>query len=141
MGLPAGQRIRKPEEFRRVLTKGRKASDSLLTVAAVPHAGDGPCFGLSVSKRTGNAVERNRTKRRLREVLRRAGVDSPVSIVVTARPAASGATFQELRDSAARLLFRLGVASREGMDGQRGPDISRQDTAPGKTGALKGPGQ
>ena len=140
MGLPSGQRIRKPEQFRRVLTKGRKASDSLLTVAAAPHAGDGPCFGLSVSKRTGNSVERNRTKRRLREVLRLAGVADPVSIVVTARPTASGATFQELRDSASRLLLRLGVASRGSLNGQKGLEMPRSDTSPGQASAFKGSG-
>ena len=141
MGLPAGQRIRKPEEFRRVLATGRKASDSLLTIAATPHAGDGPCFGLSVSKRTGNAVLRNRTKRRLREVLRRAGVAGQVSIVVTARPQAADATFRELQDSAGRLLLRLGVAIREGTDGHGGPGLPQQGPRRGQAGAPGRPGQ
>jgi ribonuclease P protein component len=109
MGLPRRQRIQRPDEFRRVLASRRKASDSVLTVAAAPYQGGLPRFGLSVSKRVGNAVERNRVKRRLREIIRQSGVSGAWEVVVTARAGASEASYRRLRESLERLLGRVGV--------------------------------
>lgn len=109
MGLPRRQRIRRPEEFRRVLASRRKASDSFLVVAAAQYQGDIPRFGLSVSKRVGNAAERNRLKRRLREIIHQSAVSGAWEVVVTARAGASEASFQRLRQSLDRLLGRVGL--------------------------------
>jgi ribonuclease P protein component len=109
MGLPRDRRMRRPEEFKQTLSRGRKAGDALLAIAAAHGAGPGPRFGLSVSKRTGGAVQRNRLKRRLKEALRQIGLTGPWSIVVTARPAAADARFDELRQSLRGLLTRLKV--------------------------------
>ena len=51
---------------------GRKGHSALFTVQARARtdADDGPRVGLTVTKKVGSAVERNRIKRRLRETLR-----------------------------------------------------------------------
>ncbi len=53
--------------------KGRRFHSPRMTVQAVrgaEDAGERPRFGLTVTRKVGNAVERNRIKRRLREALR-----------------------------------------------------------------------
>lgn len=75
-------------------------------------------FGFAVGKRVGGAVVRNRVKRRLREI--GWALDPPPGwdIVVSARPAAAGATYAALHASLAGLLRRAGVLRREkGGDG------------------------
>lgn len=57
-------------------------------------------MGLSVSRRVGNAVERNRIKRRLRSIFRHTkGRVSGLEIVVVVKPSAKNAPYAELRDA------------------------------------------
>ena len=55
-------------------------------------------MGITVSGRVGNAVVRNRVRRRLREAIRARSHQFPtgVDIVVAARPASATATWPEL---------------------------------------------
>ena len=66
-------------------------------------------LGLSVSRKVGNAVQRNAVRRRLREAFYAAlpGISGDLDLVVSARPAAAEATFDELREELARALRRL----------------------------------
>ena len=67
--------------------------------------------GFSVSRRVGNAVTRNRVRRRLREIVRRhlTTVAPGWDLVITARPASAGAPFGALSQSADELLRRAGL--------------------------------
>ena len=63
-------------------------------------------YAYAVSKRVGKAVVRNKVRRRLREALRSLPVREGFDIVVTVRPEAASAAYQELRAELALLLRR-----------------------------------
>ena len=68
----AGARLRKHADFQRVYAEGRKRrSASMSWFLAAQSVAAGPRVGLTVGKVLGKAHERNRIKRRLRDVLRR----------------------------------------------------------------------
>lgn len=94
-------------------------SGQALVAFAVPSDGEATRVGVTVSRRLKTSVERNRARRRLRELARLTllGGDSPVTevgirydVVLIARPAALQVAFAELRaevEQAALKLSRL----------------------------------
>lgn len=72
--------------------RGRRIHSGELIVLALDSGGPRPRIGITVSSKVGNAVERNRVKRWIREGWRAVGADLPaVDLVVIARPAALAA--------------------------------------------------
>lgn len=105
--LPREHRLRSNQEFQRVYRVGRSWAHPLaaLHVAAAP---GNQRFGISVSKKVGNAVRRNRVRRRLREIVRAALPDLRVGFdaVVVARAAAADAEFAALSEALSELFRR-----------------------------------
>ena len=68
-----------------------------------------PRVGFVVSRAVGNAVVRNRVRRRLRHLVRNrlGGLPPGAVVVVRALPDAAGASYDELRGDLARCLVRV----------------------------------
>ena len=98
--------LRAREDFARISAKGRSRSDRLMVVRFVPNGCDHDRFGISTGRRLGGAVQRNRVRRRLREILRRSPNDSGHGwdMLVVARPPAVDASYDELQTALERLL-------------------------------------
>jgi ribonuclease P protein component len=69
--LPKENRLRKPSEFRLVYENGKRFEGRFMTVFIVSSKTDFQRLGITASKKAiGNAVQRNRAKRLLREAFR-----------------------------------------------------------------------
>lgn len=103
--FPQSIRLKTPAEFKAVYDRKRSVSDLLLVVYAkeneLPHAR----VGLSVSKKVGNAVARNRCKRLFREAFRLSQHDLPpgIDLILIPRNVDREPTVAELRDSLVKL--------------------------------------
>jgi ribonuclease P protein component len=104
-------RLTDSPEFERVYRQGTAYRGKLFSVHAFPNEHGTPRLGLSVSRKVGNAVTRNSVRRRLREVFHSCISAMPEShdLVVSARPAAAEATFEELREEFSKSLGKVGV--------------------------------
>ena len=71
MARASGRLTRRRAEFLRAAAKGRKAPMPGLVLQALPRDDQAPArLGFTVTKKIGNAVIRNRTRRRLKEAAR-----------------------------------------------------------------------
>ena len=101
-------RLRKPADFERVYRTKLFAADDVLLVNAAASDLPHPRLGLSVSKRAGNAVTRNRWKRLIREVFRLAKDELPPGIDLVVRPQKDAAAeLSAVRRSLVALAGRL----------------------------------
>ena len=80
-----------------------------MQIAARPNGLPHTRFALSVGRRVGSAVARNRVKRRLRAILRAGTPRCGYDLVVTARPGSAASGYRELRDDLARCLDGIGL--------------------------------
>ncbi|MEP6808830.1 MAG: ribonuclease P protein component [Chthoniobacterales bacterium] len=102
------RRLTRSAEFARVRVEGKAQRGSLMILGVLDAKDSGFRAGFVTSKRVGGAVERNRVRRRLREVVRRhqAEIRAGIWLVVIARPPAARATYAALKDEWLRLAKR-----------------------------------
>src|SRR4029079_18989745 len=84
--FPPVFRLRSPLEFERVYERNVFATDDLLVANVRENGLAYPRLGLSVSRKVGNAVTRNRWKRILREAFRLSREKLPAGIDLVLRP-------------------------------------------------------
>jgi ribonuclease P protein component len=105
-GVTEGRLITKPKEYALVYEKGKSWACDLLVMKALPNELILSRYGISVSKRVGSAVVRNRIKRLLREILRIAPIRPGWDIIFIARPKAASTDYADLKQAVDGLLSR-----------------------------------
>ena len=113
--FPRSHRLARRSDFRKTYDEGKKLAGRYLVLFVRPSEAGAIRLGLTVTKRVGCAAERNRARRRLREVFRR-GARATLErnhwtgsdVVVNLRDGAASAGVRELAEDFDRLLRRLG---------------------------------
>lgn len=122
MSLRLGPRVRlrTRREFTLVQEQGRRVAAKYMTVLALPNSLDHDRLGIIASRRLGNAVARNRAKRRIRELFRHQHPDEaalrgcrPLDLVVIARRELGTAPFAAVAADFTGALARLDRARRQ----------------------------
>ena len=93
--------LRQRRQFDRVYRSGRRSAAKGLVVIVAPGETPEHRLGMAVGKRVGNAVRRNRIRRRLREAFRlnRHRIPGCYDIVVNARAELAEQSFEELTEN------------------------------------------
>lgn len=90
--------LKKNHEFRRLYSRGKSEVTPCIVVYCRPVRGDKLRLGITVSTKVGNAVTRNKVRRRLKEIYRlNEHLLSPgADIVIVARNRAAGTSYKKL---------------------------------------------
>jgi len=113
------ERLKRRSDFR-AAAGGARAPGRSFVVQARRRADDGPArFGLTVSKQVGNAVQRNRVRRRLREIVKLSGprLYGGHDYVLIGRRAALQAPFDDMRRELDAALDRIHASERGATGG------------------------
>ena len=104
-------RLKRPQDFQRIRDQGRHLHGGLVSLNVLDNDLPHNRFGFVISRRVGNAVVRNRVKRRLRAVVRSrlTKLDEGFDIVVISHAAAAAASYHELDARLADLFQKAGL--------------------------------
>ncbi|HLK92595.1 MAG TPA: ribonuclease P protein component [Polyangia bacterium] len=105
--FPRAARVRRRPDYLAIQNRGRRVAGSHLLLFALPGGGR---IGITVSKKVGGAVLRNRVKRWIRDCYRRRRPEFPpgYDLVVVARPPAARADHAVVCGELTSLVRRLG---------------------------------
>ena len=107
------RRILRRAEYLQIYETGRRIAGRSLVFFLRPGTGGAPRLGITITKKTGSSVVRNRLRRRIRELFRRTRpFPAPVDLVVNVRPGAEKAPDRDLAEDFARLARRAEEAGR-----------------------------
>lgn len=109
--MKAAVTLKKNHEFRRLYQKGASAVAGSMVLYCRKNRLGHNRLGVTVSVKLGNAVKRNRARRRLREVYRLASprLAQGWDIIVVARGRTLTVSWKELNDTFFRLSRKLGL--------------------------------
>ena len=101
--------IKSNRDFQRVYKRGKRAWNSNFTIYYLKNHRDETRFGITVTKKIGNAVERNRLKRRIKEIIRHHREILPIGydIIIIPKKNTNDLVFNQLEKS---LLHVFSVA-------------------------------
>ena len=112
-------RLRRSVEFQQVMRRGRRVAGPAFVVVCSERRGPSDAerhsrLGITVSRKVGNAVVRNRVKRRIREWFRagRAPLGPGLDLVVIGRAAAAGLAHESLTRELERLSSAAAQSAR-----------------------------
>ena len=104
--FPKDFRLRKSAEFQKVYEGGAKRVSRSFVLFAMPNGLDHSRFGLTTPRKLGKAHDRNRVKRRVREILRTSVKSIPTGFdfVLNPRRSANERNLEDLRTELVHLL-------------------------------------
>jgi ribonuclease P protein component len=104
--LTGRERIRRRPEFERIYNAGSKMHGRFMTLFVMLNGTTTPRFGVAATRKLGSAVERNRAKRRARELFRRRKNIGGLDIVIVPRREMLDAPFATIEADYTALLDR-----------------------------------
>ncbi|PYV45083.1 MAG: ribonuclease P protein component [Acidobacteria bacterium] len=125
-GFPKCSRLLKSADYSRVYKHGSKKVGRYLRIFCFPNGLRSARFGVSVGRRMGNAVKRNRLKRWMREAIRRnkGAIKSGLDIVIDPRLGVVIDNSRCLENELQMLLSSLNSAKEIGIFEESHPDLN-----------------
>ena len=118
--MSSAYRLRRRSDFGRVYAKGRSYAGDLVVMYVLPTKEQSVRVGFSVSGKVGGAVVRNRTRRLIREAVRKLlpRITGGCDLVFVARARSAEASLVRIAPAVEQALVRARIISRCDESGQ-----------------------
>ena len=90
--------IKKSEDFQKIIKNNKSLRTKYFYIYIYKHEESIYHFGLSVGKKIGNAVRRNKVKRQLREIISENDYQKNFDCIIIVRREINGASFSEIKE-------------------------------------------
>ncbi len=119
--------LKNNRQFRFVYNKGKSSANKYLVIFVVKNSGETNRLGISISKKVGKSVVRNRIRRRIKESYRSLEDNIKVGydIVFLARQGANGSEYNDIHRSIKSLLNRQSLFKENENSDARGEKIEK----------------
>lgn len=107
--------LKENKDFRRLYYRGKSRANDNLVTYAMKNRNDGCRIGITTSKKIGNAVERNRSRRVIRAAFSslESEINASYDFVFVARSKTSKVKMQDVRASMRKHFTELGIIDDE----------------------------
>ena len=101
--------VKKNTEFNNIIKIGKKYSNDIFYIYIVDNSYSYNRYGISVSKKVGNAVTRNLYKRRIKDIIDDANIKfSGKDVVIISRPKLKFCDYTYIRNSIVKIFSMIG---------------------------------
>ena len=105
--------IKKNSTFKKIYSQGKSSATQFLVLYWLNNSKEINRFGFSISKKVGKAVQRNKLRRRLKEILRleekKYNIERGFDIILIARQDSPSLSFKKLKVEVTLLLKKTGL--------------------------------
>lgn len=105
--------IKKRHEFSEIFRYARHIQNNLLVVYISENSQEKLRYGICVAKKIGSSVNRNRVRRRLREIVRKSlhRMERKIDILIVARYPCKEASYQQIQEKFLSVCVKAGIIS------------------------------
>lgn len=101
--------VKKNQEFNNIIKVGKKFTTDIFYVYIVDNYKNYNRYGISVSKKVGNAVVRNKYKRRIKSIIDGEKIKfSGLDIIIISRPKLKFCDYQYIKNNIIKLIGMIG---------------------------------
>lgn len=101
--------IKKTEDFEKIIKNNKSYRSKYFYIYIHRHENSIYHFGLSVGKKIGNAVRRNKVKRQLKEILSKQDYQNNFDCIIIVRKEINNHTFPEIKEELLKSLKQLKI--------------------------------
>ena len=101
--------IKKSEQFKKIIKNNKSIRTKYFYIYIEKHEESTYHFGLSVGKKIGNAVRRNKVKRQLREIIRENDYQKSIDCIIIVREELNEARFSEIKKDLNHAFKKLNI--------------------------------
>ena len=101
--------LKKSQDFEKIIKNNKSYKSSYFFIYLQRHENSIYHFGLSVGKKIGNAVRRNKVKRQIKEIISENDYQNNFDCIIIVRKEINNHTFPEIKEELNRVFKKLSI--------------------------------